>query len=181
MRTSLLILTFAIPSTACFSMAASVGGTIDATGQVDWVGQFALGLVVPGPSDDEFRRVVVDLRGYRLDGRAHVGAAIGGDLVSRPTDGRAGYHVGARVGGGGSLDLRDQRDNPLDLRAHLEAGVATGRVERDDTDAGVKAVAGLTVGPTVELAVHRKGRRAGSHLRLGARLVGELALWRPLD
>lgn len=182
MRSLLLIVALALPSAACFSAAVSVGGTVDATGQIDWVGQFTTGLIVPTRDASEVHRAVVDLRSYRVDGRTYVGAAIGADRVTRPIDGGLGHHLGFRVGGGTALGASGEH-RPLDLRAQIEGGVATGWVEADEGAGatGRESVGALTIGPVVELGLHRTGARPGSHLRLGARLAGELARWSPVQ
>jgi hypothetical protein len=183
MRSLLLIVALALPSAACFSAAVSVGGTVDATGQIDWVGQFTTGLIVPTRDASEVHRAVVDLRSYRVDGRTYVGAAIGADRVTRPIDGGLGHHLGFRVGGAGPRSApRATTDRSICAR-RSKVGVATGWVEADEGAGatGRESVGALTIGPVVELGLHRTGARPGSHLRLGARLAGELARWSPVQ
>lgn len=160
----------------CFTFAASIGGSIDGGGHIGWVGQASLGINAPrGP--EHVARMMTDARFYSLGGRAHVGVALGADLVTRPLDGRPGHHVGARLGLGGAPAAAGQ-PNPVDARLSIEAGAAWGSVVRS-ADSGTDSVNARTIGPTLELFVHRKGARWRERIGLGARATGELMLWLP--
>ncbi|MCE9578088.1 MAG: hypothetical protein K8W52_33475 [Deltaproteobacteria bacterium] len=170
------LLALPVLATGCFTAAISIGGTIDGGGHIGWVGQASVGINAPrGP--EHVARMMTDARFYALRGRAHVGVALGADLVTRPLDGSVGHHVGARLGLGGS-PVADGRPNPVDVRLSIEAGAAWGSVVRS-ADPDVDSVNARTIGPTVELFVHSKGDRWRERIGLGARATGELMLWIP--
>ncbi len=170
----ILALAVAVTTTACFSLGASVGGTIDGAGRVDWNGQMSFGLNGFQESPTRLWRMMVDVRGYAVGGEPHIGVGMGADLVDRPLDGALGRHVGARVGIGGGL--RSPKSAP-DVRLSGEAGFAWGHVARHDGGDADDTIDARTLGATVEAILHTRADRWRERAQLGVRTVGELMLW----
>lgn len=164
----------ALTTSACFSLGASVGGTIDGAGRVDWNGQVSFGLNGFQDSPTRLWRMMVDVRGYAVGGEPHLGVSMGTDLVDRPLDGALGRHVGARLGIGGAM--LSPKSAP-DVRLSGEAGFAWGHVERNDGGDANDTIDAYTLGATVEAILHTRADRWRERAQLGVRTVGELMLW----